>query len=118
VRGRRHTPTISYPLQRHRGLAPLTRGEANLLRITVAAALEIRRGPAQSVQILLGNPLGLRPSRLPYFLPTVLRSRPLADLCQQFLTKLLTPQAPPPLHRCSGLMANLELCAFITSPNQ
>ena len=62
VRGRPHTQTICYPLQRHRGLAPQTRGDSNLLRITLAAALEILRGPAQSVKLLLGNPLGLRQS--------------------------------------------------------
>jgi hypothetical protein len=58
--GRPHTQTISYPLQRHHGLAPQTRGDSNLLRVTLAAALEILRGPAQSVKLLFGNPLGLR----------------------------------------------------------
>ena len=59
LRGRPHAQTISYPFQPHRGLAPQTRGDSNLLRITLAAALEIRRGLAQSDQLLLGNPLGL-----------------------------------------------------------
>jgi hypothetical protein len=45
VRGRPHTQTLSYPLQRHRGLAPQTRGDSNLLRVTLAATLETRRGP-------------------------------------------------------------------------
>ena len=31
VRRRPHTQTIRYPLQRHRGLAPQTRGDSNLL---------------------------------------------------------------------------------------
>ena len=53
--GHTHTQAIGCPLQRHPGLAPQTRDDSNLLRGTLAAALEVlREGVHLPVGLLTG----------------------------------------------------------------
>jgi hypothetical protein len=73
---------------------PQPRGDTNHLRVTLRPALQLLRGPAQSAELLLRDPLRLGQSRLPNFLSAILGRGQLTDLRQEFLPKLLPAQIP------------------------
>jgi len=57
MRGRTHAQPLGDPPQRYRRPSPQTRGDSELLRVTLTTALQVLRAPTLSAQLLLRDRL-------------------------------------------------------------
>lgn len=91
---RPHVKPLGDPLQSHGRLASQQRGNSDLLRVALAAALEVVALPAEFIELLLRDAQRLGQVRLGDLFSPLPRAGLLADGSQQFLAELLAAQAP------------------------